>query len=83
MLTEGASEVARIREQIALEYEASKQVFDGFTATARHDFITKRQETIAACFSELKQYMPPEEAILLIFEVENQVYPRSESGNTS
>ncbi|HEY0757359.1 MAG TPA: hypothetical protein VGD98_25625 [Ktedonobacteraceae bacterium] len=41
------SDVARIRRQIALEYEASRRVFADFTTTAMHEFITKRQENIA------------------------------------
>jgi len=76
------SEVAAIREQIAREYEASKQVFDGFTATAAHAFITARQENIEACYTELIQYMSPPEAIQFMVEVENSLQP-SVSGNTS
>ena len=77
-----ASEIARIREQIALEYEAAKQVFEGFSATAAHKFITARQENIAACYTELVQYMSPPEAIQLMVEVEHSLQP-SVSGNTS
>ena len=62
------SEVARLREQIALEYEATQRVFTDFTATARHEFITKRQETIAACFQELQQHMTPLEAAAMVSE---------------
>lgn len=77
-----ASDIARIREQIALEYEAAKQVFEGFTATATHAFITARQERIEACFTELTQYMSPAEAIHIMAEVENSPHMLS-SGNTS
>ncbi len=36
------SEIARFREQQALEEEAIKLAFSGFTITARHDFIVAR-----------------------------------------
>lgn len=77
-----ASEIARLRQQIALEYEAAKQVFDGFTATAAHAFITARQENIEACFVELTHYMSPADAIRIMAQAENGVQP-SVSGNTS
>jgi len=77
-----ASEIARIREQIALEYEAAKQVFNGFTATAAHAFITARQENIEACYTELMHFMSPSQAIQLMVEVEHSLQP-SVSGNTS
>ena len=63
------SEIARIRRQIALEYEAAERVFTGFTATAAHAFITARQENIAACYIELTRYLSPAEAIRLVAEV--------------
>jgi hypothetical protein len=78
------SEVARLREQIELEYQATQRVFTDFTATARHEFITKRQENIAACFEELKQLMPPEEAIVILAETLNSLQSSgSLSGSTS
>jgi hypothetical protein len=65
------SEVARLREKIELEYQASQRVLTGFTPTARHDFITKRQENIAGYFQDLTRYMSKEEAILLVVNAEN------------
>jgi hypothetical protein len=62
------SEVTRIRERIALEYQASQRIFSDFTLTSRHDFITKRQENIGECFEELSKLMPPEEAIAIVAE---------------
>ncbi len=78
------SEIARLREQIALEYQASHAVFTSFTATARHDFISKREENIGACFEELKQYLPFNEAFGILIQAEQTFYERvSSSGNTS
>ena len=74
------SEVARLKEQIALEYQAAKNVFTGFTPTARHEFIIKRQENIAVCFEELKQHISPDEAMLLIIQVDNEIHSLPSSG---
>jgi hypothetical protein len=77
------SEVAQLRERIALEYQAVNRVFTDFTPTARHEFIIKRQENIAACFEELQQYMDPEAAMELIIQLGNQIQGSSaSSGNT-
>ncbi len=74
------SEVARLRAQIALEYQAAKNVFTGFSSTARHEYISKRQENIAGYFNDLKQYMSPEEAMLLILQVDNEIHGLSSPG---
>ncbi len=73
------SEVAQLRERIALEYQAANRVFTDFTLTARHEFITKRQENIAACFAELQQYMSSEAAMELIIQLGNQAQGSSVS----
>ncbi len=67
---EHQSEVARIREQIAKEYQAAQQIFDGFTPTAKHEFLTKRQENLGMYFEELKKHISPEEAMLIFMQVE-------------
>ncbi|HEU5231076.1 MAG TPA: hypothetical protein VFU49_24860 [Ktedonobacteraceae bacterium] len=84
METINKSEVARIREQIALEYQASQRMFSDFTPTAKHQYITKRQENIAVCFQELQQYMTPAEAVAIVAQTlkDAQMFA-SASGNTS
>jgi hypothetical protein len=78
------SEVAKIREQIALAYQAASRVFEDFTPTAQHAFITKCQEHIGVCFEELTQRMSPQEAIAIIAQVEEDIQSSfSSSGNTS
>jgi hypothetical protein len=77
------SEVARLRERIALEYQAARRVFTDFTPTARHAFITRHQENIAACFEELKEQIGPEDAIALIIQVENQMQNTSCSSDNT
>lgn len=62
------SEVTRLREQIRLEYEASQRIFTHFTPTAKHAYITKRQENIGVCFEELSKLLSPQEAIVIVVE---------------
>jgi hypothetical protein len=64
------SEVARLREQIALEYHSAKRVFTDFTPTAQHEYITKRQENIAIHFAELKQQIGEKEAMHFMMQLE-------------
>jgi hypothetical protein len=80
----GQSEVARIREQIECEYQASRRVFTNFTPYAQHAYVTKRQENIEACYQNLKKLVSPEEAIVILIQAEQAVYDGvSSSGSTS
>lgn len=67
-----SSEVARIREQIALEYQSAQFVFNGFTPTAKHEFITQRQENLAVHFEELKKQVGPDEAMKIFIQLSEQ-----------
>lgn len=62
------SEVARIREQIASEYQAAQQVFEGFTPTAKHAYLTKRQENLGLHFEALRKHLSPEEAMQIFIQ---------------
>jgi hypothetical protein len=77
------SDVSRIRRQIALEYEAAHHIFTDFTPTARHAYITKRQQNIEGFYQELKKIVTPEEAMAIIVQAENDTYCSPSSGNTS
>ncbi len=68
------SEIARLREQLRLEYESAKRGLTGLGAVARHDFITKRQQNIEGCFSQLTKHMSTEQAITILIEVEGEVH---------
>ena len=57
------SEIARIKQQIAVEYQAASRVFTDFTAKAKHAYLTVRQENLGACLEELTQHMSPEDAM--------------------
>ncbi len=62
------SEIARIREQITREYESVQQIFGGFASTAKHEFLTQRQENLANHFEELRKYLTPEEAMKIFIQ---------------
>jgi hypothetical protein len=67
------SEVATLREQIAAQYVAASLGLQGLNAgTARHDFITARQERVAALHEELKEIVG-DEAMGIVIEVGNSV----------
>ena len=69
-----ASEVARLRAQIAAEYEASERALHGLASgIARHDFITARMERMGAYMGELAALVGIEEAAIIFVEaVEDQ-----------
>jgi hypothetical protein len=66
------SEVARIKQQISLEYEAAARIFTQPSITSQHDFIEHRQEKLGDYFEELTQHMSPEEAIQIFVQIEKQ-----------
>jgi len=66
------SEVARIRQQIADEYQSAQQVFVGFAQKAKHELYTKSQERIALHFEELQKFLPPEDAMQILIEESNK-----------
>ena len=67
------SEIARLRQQIALEYEAATRGLHGLAqGTAQHAFITRRMENMATYHASLQQLIGPEEAIKLLVETLEQ-----------
>ncbi len=62
------SEVARILEQISLEYEAAQRGLYGFAyGAAKHEFITARMENMGNLHSKLQDIVG-ESAIELVAE---------------
>ena len=72
-MTEHKSEVARLRQQIAEEYEAAQRGLTGPAIVSRHDFITARMEGIARASAELRQLVGEAEAMQIIIEVNKSV----------
>lgn len=65
----GKSEVARLRQQIEMEYEAAERGLYGFAeGAAQHAFITARMENIGTCFEELQGLVGPQQAIQIMAE---------------
>ena len=64
------SEIAHIREQIRLEYEAAQRGLKGLASgVARHDFIIARTENIGETFAQLTQVVgTPETAMGMLNE---------------
>ncbi|MEO8970939.1 MAG: hypothetical protein ABI406_04970 [Ktedonobacteraceae bacterium] len=70
------SEVARLMQQITLEYEAAGRGLNGLAqGTALHTFINAKQERIGACHEALQQIVGKAEAIKLVVTAMNQVQP--------
>jgi len=65
---ENRSEVARLRELIASEYEAVQQGMNGLAISSRHDFIMKRQQNIWSYVQDLAGIVGESEATRLAFE---------------
>lgn len=64
---ESQSEVARLREQIALEYEAAQRGLSGLAMTASHQFITAWMERMWEHLQELTKLVGADEACALAF----------------
>ena len=67
--TENKSEVARLRRQIELEYEAAQRGMYGFAAgSTKHQFITAKMENMGRCHEKLIELVGEQEAAKLLVE---------------
>jgi hypothetical protein len=63
------SEIARLRQRIAEEYEAATRGLTGLASgAATHEFITKRMEQMGTCHETLKQLVGVQEAARMMVE---------------
>ncbi len=70
---EYGSEIARLRQQIRLEYEAAQRGLTGLAeGSAQHAFITRKMENMEACFSLLKDLIGENEATRVLTETLEQ-----------
>jgi hypothetical protein len=70
---EPKSEVARLRLQIRLEYEAAMRGLCGLAqGTAQHAFITRRMENMAVYHESLKELVGEHEASKMLAETLEQ-----------
>jgi hypothetical protein len=70
---ENKSEVARIKRQIEMEYEAAQRGLYGFAyGAAKHEFITARMENIGNYHEKLKTLVGEKEATKALAEALEQ-----------
>ena len=66
-MNECKSEVARWRQQYETEYQAAQWGLTGLACgTARHDFITKKMESMQHCIEELTKMVGPQQTYALV-----------------
>jgi len=76
------SEVMRLRQQIAEEYEAAERGLYGIAITAQHAFINARMQRIAQYTLELAKKVDPEEARALLLENGNDTEKGNDTNDT-
>jgi hypothetical protein len=62
------SEVARLMQQIALEYQAAQRALESVAMTAQHAFITKRMENMSSMRDELAMHVGEVAATMMLCE---------------
>ncbi|HEY4388414.1 MAG TPA: hypothetical protein VGN34_28515 [Ktedonobacteraceae bacterium] len=67
------SEVALIRKQIELEYEAARRWPTDYAIVARHIFISARLNRIAEYHTLLVELVGDQEAINIVFEAQTKI----------
>ncbi len=67
------SEVAQIRKQIELEYEAAHRWEKDYAAVSRHLFISARMSRIAEYHSLLVALVGDQEAISIVCETQTKI----------
>ena len=70
------TEVAAIREQIRINYEAAVRGLQGVAICANHQFISNRMHRIDALHYRLTKYVGEDEATRITAEVSDQVVGR-------
>lgn len=63
------SEVARLRRQIELEYQAMQAGLNGYAITARHNIIEHRYDAIGLHHERLIQILGEQKAAEVVIEV--------------
>lgn len=70
---EHKSEVARLRQRIEEEYTAAQRALHAPAMVAKHEFITKRMESMQHAHEELQALVGDEEAIRLVAATLNSI----------
>jgi hypothetical protein len=72
------SEIARIRQQIELESVAMQLAMHGFATVAKHEFISRKYDTIGKYQEQLKTLIGEEQATVTTVEIYNHVMESDE-----
>ena len=72
------SEIARIRQQIELESVAMQLAMHGFATVAKHEFISRKYDTIGKYQEQLKAIIGEEQATDITVEIYNHVMESDE-----
>ncbi len=68
-MSENKSEVARVLEQIELEFQAAQRGLHGLAfGTAKHQFITSKMEQMGKLHEKLQTMVGEEQAVKLLAE---------------
>ena len=68
-MSENKSEVARVLEQIELEFQAAQRGLYGLAfGTAKHEFITSKMEQMGKLHEKLQTMVGEQEAVKLLAE---------------
>ncbi len=66
------SEVARIRRQIELEYEAARRGLEDYAIASRHQFIAARMQRVSQYHQELVTLVGDQRATEIVLEAETK-----------
>ncbi|MGH2495344.1 MAG: hypothetical protein ACRDIV_11630 [Ktedonobacteraceae bacterium] len=68
-MSENKSEVARVLEQIELEFQAAQRGLSGLAfGSAKHEFITSKMEQMGKLHEKLQTMVGEEQAVKLLAE---------------
>ena len=70
------SEVARLLQQIEMEYEAAKRGLEGYAIISKHEFITARYNQAGIYQNELAKVIGEKQASLLSYDLYVEVFEK-------
>jgi hypothetical protein len=70
------SEVARLLQQIEMEYEAAKRGLEGYAIVSKHEFITARYNQAGVYQNELAKVIGEKQASALAYDLYVEVFEK-------
>jgi hypothetical protein len=68
------SEVARLLQQIEMEYEAAKRGLEGYAIVSKHEFITARYNQAGVYQNELAKVIGEKQASILAYDLYVEIF---------